>query len=117
MAGGAIGAVSRFWLASLVQSRAGDVFPFGTLTVNAIGSLCIGFIWFLLEQGNASNAARLFLIIGVLGGFTTFSAFSMETLNLLREGAMRLAVINVLANNVLCVILAFVGYHAARLFN
>jgi CrcB protein len=85
--GGAIGSVSRWLLSGAVQRWTNSGFPWGTLTVNAIGSLAVGVLAALaLERALVSPAARQFLIVGVLGGFTTFSAFSYEAVALLRDG-------------------------------
>lgn len=86
-AGGAIGSALRWGLTGLVQRWSGSAFPWGTFAVNAAGSLAIGFLMALaLERALVSPATRLFVVTGVLGGFTTFSAFSYETLALLRDG-------------------------------
>ena len=85
--GGAIGSVLRWVLSGLVQRWTGSAFPWGTFAVNAAGSLAIGVIAALaLERALVAPAVRVFSIVGVLGGFTTFSAFSYETLALLRDG-------------------------------
>jgi fluoride exporter len=113
--GGGIGAVARY-AAGLALSGSG-VFPFGTLSVNVLGSLLIGFLAFVLpamDQGGA--AMRFFLITGVLGGFTTFSAFSLETLHLLQRGDTMLAVTYVAASVILSLGAAALGWSAGRLF-
>ena len=94
--GGFAGSVLRFWVSSWVQHRSGfTVYPFGTLAVNLIGCLLIGFLSALAENHSVlSNEIRSFLIIGVLGGFTTFSSFGNETLNLLRADHVELAMLN-----------------------
>jgi CrcB protein len=85
--GGAFGSILRWGLSGAVQRWTGSAFPWGTFAVNAAGSLAIGLIGALaLERVLVSPATRLFSIVGVLGGFTTFSAFSYETLALLRDG-------------------------------
>jgi CrcB protein len=85
--GGALGSVLRWALTGAVQRWTGSAFPWGTFAVNAAGSLAIGLVAAVaLERALVSPAARLFSIVGVLGGFTTFSAFSYETLALLRDG-------------------------------
>ena len=112
--GGAVGAAGRYGLGTFVQYRTDSIFPWGTLSVNAIGSLLIGILWYILEQSDASTGLRVFLIVGVLGGFTTFSAFSMETFNLIRDGVIKLAILNVVVNNVCCILLAAGGYLLAR---
>ena len=85
--GGASGSVLRWWMSGLVQRASGGTFPWGTFAVNALGSLAIGFLSALaLERTLLSPSTRLFMITGVLGGFTTFSAYSYETVALLRDG-------------------------------
>jgi CrcB protein len=85
--GGALGSLARWWLSGVVQRWTGSAFPWGTFAVNALGSLAIGLLAaFALERALVSPAVRLFLIVGILGGFTTFSAFSYETVALLRDG-------------------------------
>jgi CrcB protein len=92
--GGAAGSLLRWMLSSGVQRLSGSMFPWGTFTVNVAGSLAIGFIGALaLERAQLSPAMRHLLIAGLLGGFTTFSAFSYETLTLLREGQWTAAVL------------------------
>lgn len=114
-AGGAIGAVLRYGLARWVQAAAGIAFPVGTLVVNVAGSLAMGFcaVW-LLERSSLPPEARLFLLTGVLGGFTTFSAFSVETMTLVENRqvvlALGYAAISVLA----CVGAAWIGMTAGR---
>ncbi len=85
--GGALGSVLRWWLSGVVQRGSAVAFPWGTFAVNQTGSLAIGFVAALaLERALVPPAARLFAMAGVLGGFTTFSALSYETLALLRDG-------------------------------
>jgi CrcB protein len=85
--GGSIGSVLRWWVSGAVQHTSGATFPWGTFAVNAAGSFAIGLVGAVaLERALVSPAARLFVVAGVLGGFTTFSAFSYETLALLRDG-------------------------------
>ncbi len=86
-AGGALGALARYGLAGLVQRATGPAFPAGTFVVNALGCLLFGFVAGLATERAALPAStRPFLLIGLLGGFTTFSAYAYETLELLREG-------------------------------
>jgi fluoride exporter len=87
--GGALGSVSRYWLSGVVAARWGETFPWGTLVVNVTGSVLIGFLSALgLPEGRwlAPPGVRLFFMVGVCGGYTTFSSFSLQTLNLLRDG-------------------------------
>ena len=90
------------------------MFPLGTLLVNLIGSFIIGLAWGFFETNSFSPNLRAFLFIGVLGGFTTFSSFSLETMNLLRDGEFKIGIINILANNVLGIVLVFGGLFTSR---
>ena len=113
-AGGAIGSVLRWLLSGAMQRLTRSPFPWGTFTVNAIGSFAIGAIAALaLERALVSPAARLFLITGILGGFTTFSAFSYETLALLRDGQWGSAAGYALGSVALGVLAAGAGYAVA----
>jgi CrcB protein len=113
--GGAVGAVLRYWAASAVNSRLGPGFPYGTLTVNVLGSLVIGFLYiWLIERMSSGPVLRAFLMIGLLGAFTTFSTFSIETLNLLESGQLVKALLNVLVSVVICVTAAGLGVLTAR---
>ncbi|GGO61177.1 fluoride efflux transporter CrcB [Nonomuraea cavernae] len=108
--GGAIGAPARYLIDRYVQSRRRGVFPWGTLTVNVLGSLVLGF---LLGMGaGAGLPAQVLLLVGtgVCGALTTFSTFGFETLRLLEEGAVTEAVLNAAGSLVLGVLAAFGGY-------
>ena len=114
-AGGAIGALLRYWVSSAVQNRTTSVFPYGTLTVNVVGSLLIGFLYiWLIERLAVGPAVRAFMLIGVLGAFTTFSTFSMETLNLMESGHLGKALVNMLVSVIVCTGAAGLGVLAAR---
>ncbi|MDH3647955.1 MAG: fluoride efflux transporter CrcB [Gammaproteobacteria bacterium] len=114
-AGGAIGALSRFWLYNVVHGLLGRNFPFGTLAVNVVGSLMMGFLYvWLFDRLNIGPTWRAFLLVGCLGSFTTFSAFSIETLNLMQQGAWMKSVVNVFASVVICIAMAWLGTIAAR---
>jgi len=114
-AGGAIGALLRYWTSLAVHSRLGAGFPYGTLAVNILGSLLMGFLYiWLIERMAAGPALRAFLLIGVLGAFTTFSAFSMETLNLIEGGQAGKALLNIAVSITLCIAAAALGIFAAR---
>ena len=99
--GSFIGGVGRYLLSVLIQSRAATPFPLGTLAVNLIGCFLIGIVFGFFDRGQVSHEWRLFLATGVLGGFTTFSAFSIETFTLFREGHFAYVVLYVLASVVL----------------
>ena len=102
--GGFVGSVLRYSVSGFVQDLSRSIdFPYGTLAVNLIGCFAIGFLSQLAEtRGFFTAETRTLIFIGVLGGFTTFSAFSNETINLWREGESLLATINVAAHLVLC---------------
>jgi CrcB protein len=110
--GGFVGSVLRYWLSGLAQDLArGSLFPWGTLAVNLLGCIAIGVLAQLAEARGAFTAeTRLLVAAGLLGGFTTFSAFGNETLNLLRDAERGLALANVLAN----VILGLAGVQLGR---
>ena len=113
--GGAIGAVLRYWVSSGVYTLIGRGFPYGTLVVNVLGSLIMGFLYiWLLERMPGGVAVRAFLLIGLLGAFTTFSTCSVETLNLMEAGQIAKAVLNTLLSVVLCVAAAALGIMLAR---
>ena len=115
--GGAIGSIARF-LVSNAAHRFTNVsaFPLGTLTVNAVGSFLIGFLWSLDAANYISPGQRVFIFIGLLGGFTTFSSFSLETMNLIRSGEIAYSMFNILLSNIVCITLAFAGLFTARFF-
>ncbi|HSG63393.1 MAG TPA: fluoride efflux transporter CrcB [Gammaproteobacteria bacterium] len=118
--GSAIGGIGRYWCSGLVAKSFGVLFPWGTLIVNVTGSLVIGFLatW-LAGDGRLLVApdARAFLMIGVCGGYTTFSSFSLETLNLLRDGEWSWAVANILLSVFLCLIAVWLGHVGASALN
>jgi CrcB protein len=84
--GSCLGGISRYLLAQFIQNKFLTTFPYGTLAVNLLGCFLIGIIFGLSERGNFSMVWRLFLVTGFLGGFTTFSSFSNETVGMLRDG-------------------------------
>jgi CrcB protein len=102
--GGFLGSALRYAATGFVQDWSGSIrFPFGTLAVNLLGCICIGFFSQLAEtRGIFTAEARTLIFIGVLGGFTTFSAFGNETINLWRDGENALAIANVAAHVLLC---------------
>jgi CrcB protein len=113
--GSALGGVARYAGSGLQLPWLGAGYPWSTLLVNVIGSLAIGALAFAIPADGraASESARLFLMVGVCGGFTTFSAFSLETLNLARSGAWGMAASYVLASVVLCLVAVAAGYLGA----
>jgi len=115
--GGFLGAVARYLLGGAVHRLVqAPVFPFGTLVVNVSGCLAIGFLGGLAdERGALSPEARVFLLIGILGGYTTFSSFGYETFQLLRDGEMLPAVANVLLQVVIGLAAVWAGHSVVRL--
>jgi len=114
-AGGATGAVMRFWVSGWVYGWLGRDFPYGTLFVNVTGSLLMGILSVLLiERLSLTPEWRGVILIGFLGSFTTFSTFSIETLNLIEAGALGKAFVNMALSVVLCVGAAWVGVIVGR---
>ena len=112
--GGALGSVARWGLSGLVQRASGSALPLGTFAVNAVGSLAIGMLGALaLQRSLVAPHARLFLITGLLGGFTTFSALSYETVALLRDGQWLAAAIYSLGSVGVGVVATLGGYALA----
>lgn len=116
MAGAALGGLLRYVVADLVQRNAKTIFPLGTLSVNVIGSFLLGFIIFFLgEREIISAEMRLFLTVGICGGFTTFSTFSYETLALLQESEFLYASLNIVLNIVLSLIAIYLAYLLSKI--
>ena len=111
--GSALGGAGRYWCSGLVARHFGESFPWGTLVVNVLGSFVVGFADALL----AGTAARQLVMAGLCGGFTTFSAFSLQTLNLVRDGEWARAGANVGASVVTCLISVWLGHIAAIALN
>ena len=108
--GGFIGSALRYWISLMAYRVFGQDFPYGTLVVNVLGCLLIGFVMTVFEERFVFSAnVRIFLTIGILGGFTTFSSFSYETIGLIREGSYLLGTANVLLNVLLCLVATAVG--------
>ena len=114
MLGGAIGAGARHLVGSFTLARYGPGFPWGTLSVNLVGGLLMGLLAGWLARGGGSEASRLFLAVGVLGGFTTFSAFSLETFLMIERSQFGIAALYVGASVIGSVALLFVGLAAMR---
>lgn len=116
MAGAAIGGLLRYFVADVVQRNSKIIFPFGTLTVNILGSFLLGFIIFFLgEREIISPEIRLFLTVGVCGGFTTFSTFSYETLALLQAAEFLWATYNILLNVILSIVAIYLAYLLSKI--
>jgi CrcB protein len=118
--GGALGSVVRFALSGFVAQHYGETFPWGTLIVNVLGSFVIGFFATLTSPDGrmlVSPNGRHFFMTGVLGGFTTFSSFSLQTLNLARDGEWGRAGGNAVGSLVLCLAAVWLGHLAAACVN
>ena len=114
--GGGVGAVLRYWLGAAVQgSAAAASFPLGTLVVNVCGCFAIGVLAELAERRGLSAEARAFLMVGILGGFTTFSAFANESVNAVRAGAAAVGALNVASSVILCLAAPWAGRSLASL--
>jgi len=110
MFGGALGAVARYVLSTTIMDKIGANFPYGTLLVNVLGSFLMGFLaMFLVERIGLDPLLRLGLFVGFLGAFTTFSTFSMETMNLFEQGYHVRALINMLVNVLFSVLAVWLG--------
>ena len=114
MLGGAIGAGARHLVGSLTLARFGPGFPWGTLSVNLVGGLLMGLLAGWLARAGGSEATRLFLAVGVLGGFTTFSAFSLEVFLMIERGQYGIAGAYIGASVIGSVALLFLGLWALR---
>ncbi|HEU0208928.1 MAG TPA: fluoride efflux transporter CrcB [Candidatus Udaeobacter sp.] len=112
MLGGALGTGARFWVSGFVAERGGEFFPLGTLVVNATGSLVIGFLAAFTDPEGAvllSPRVRQFLMIGVCGGYTTFSSFSLQTLDFIRDGDWFKAFLNTTLSFACCLGAVWLG--------
>ncbi|MBI4535194.1 MAG: fluoride efflux transporter CrcB [Ignavibacteriae bacterium] len=108
--GGGIGATARYWLQGIVYRNVGASFPYGTLAVNVLGCFLIGVMMTFFEERFLVDASlRTLLTIGILGGFTTFSTFSFETMVLLKEGSYLLGFANVAVSLVSCLVATWLG--------
>ena len=114
--GGALGASLRYLVAAATHDVFGHGFPYGTLMVNIVGSAIIGYLVVLIpETDTGLPIARLLLITGLLGGFTTYSAFSIETLEMMQDGHLTKAGLNILTTMFACLFSVWAGYLLARL--
>ena len=115
--GSALGGMARYWMTIAVVTLTGPAFPWATILINILGSFVIGYFGTLtLQSGKypASDNLRLFVMVGVCGGFTTFSSFSLQTFDLMRTGAWGRALANVVCSVVLCIAAVAAGHLLAQ---
>jgi CrcB protein len=118
--GSALGGIARYWCSGVSARLFGETFPFGTLIVNIVGSFIIGFFATLTGPDGrlfVSTTTRQFVMIGICGGYTTFSSFSLQTLSLMQDGEWLYAGANIVASVVLCLVAVWIGHMAATGFN
>ena len=118
--GGALGSIARYWCSGVVANWFGESFPWGTIIVNVLGSFVIGlFATLTAPDGRlfVASEARVFVMVGLCGGYTTFSSFSLQTLNLARDGEWLGAGANVVLSVVLCLLAVWLGHAAALVIN
>jgi fluoride exporter len=118
--GGALGSIARYWCSGVVANWFGESFPWGTIIVNVLGSFIIGlFATLTAPDGRlfVASEARVFVMVGLCGGYTTFSSFSLQTLNLARDGEWLGAGANVVLSVVLCLLAVWIGHAAAVAIN
>ena len=112
---GLVGTLLRYWLSGFVARQYGETFPLGTLAVNLIGSFFAGAMYYLAdERFLISPTVRTVILIGLLGGFTTFSSYGLQTFTLLRDGQVGLATLNIAVSNVLGLLMVWVGYVVSK---
>ena len=108
---GLIGTLLRYWLSGVVARQYGETFPWGTMAVNLIGCFVTGAVFYLTEERFLVNpAVRSVILIGLLGGFTTFSSYGLQTFTLLRDGEFGLAALNIATSNVFGLLMVWAGY-------
>ena len=113
---GLVGTVGRYALSGVIARRFGETFPAGTLVVNIIGCFLAGLLFYLLQERNlVSPTTRTVVMIGFLGGFTTFSSFGLQTFTLLRDGEFWFATLNVVSSNFLGLLMVWAGYTLGKL--
>ena len=113
---GLVGTLCRYWLSGVLARRYGETFPTGTLAVNVAGCFLIGFLFYMFQERYVvGQTARTVVLVGFLGGFTTFSSYGLQTFTLLRDGEFAYAAANVVASNLLGLLMVWGGYALAKL--
>jgi fluoride exporter len=114
---GLVGTLGRYWLSGVVARRYGETFPLGTLFVNIIGCFLAGLLFYLMQERFLVNQTlRTVVLIGFLGGFTTFSSYGLQTFTLLREGEFAFAALNLFVSNTVGLLMVWAGYSVAKVF-
>ena len=112
---GLFGTLGRYWLSGVAARRFGETFPVGTLLVNVMGCFLAGFLFYLMQERFLVNqTARTVILVGLLGGFTTFSSFGLQTFTLIRDSQFGYAALNVVVSNLAGLLMVWVGYTLAR---
>jgi CrcB protein len=113
---GFAGTLMRYWLSDWTARRYGETFPTGTLVVNMLGCFLAGLLFYLMfDRYLVSPTVRTVVLIGLLGGFTTFSSFGLQTFTLLRDGELALALFNIAISNIGGLLMVWVGYSLAKI--
>jgi len=113
--GGSLGSITRYNLSKNIHNLFNHIYPFGTMFVNATGSFLIGFLFFFFENIIVSNDIKSFLTIGFLGAYTTFSTYSLETINFIRDGEIKVGLMNIIMSNIVCLLMVMAGMICSRL--
>jgi CrcB protein len=113
-AGGAAGALLRYTISGYTYKFLNGFLPWGTLAVNLLGCFAIGLLWNVFENIAYSPNTRALIFIGILGAFTTFSTFGLESFNLFREGEIKFAILNILVSNLGGIAFVFIGYFLSK---
>lgn len=112
---GLAGTLLRYWLSGLMARQYGETFPWGTMAVNMIGCFLAGVVFHLTEERFLVDpTVRTAILIGLLGGFTTFSSYGLQTFLLFRDGEFGLAILNIASANVICLLLVWAGYVSSK---
>lgn len=112
---GLVGTLGRYALSGIIARRFGETFPTGTLVVNVAGCFLAGFLFYLMQERFLVNdTTRMVVMIGLLGGFTTFSSFGLQTFTLLRDGEIWFAAMNLIGSNLLGLLMVWAGYTLAK---